>query len=135
MALKPRHSHDNVIEKVAEQWRTFGDKIRARRTDLGLTQVEVATRAGMERQQWNRIERGASTKRPTLLRIAYALELPDAEVLSWAGIITSAASVTLASGSLELSRLISMFLQLPAERQQDAIMHVEAIWKKHRKER
>lgn len=66
-------------------WQKFGQRVRERRDELGLTQEGAGKRAGMKRQQWNRIEQGASTKRPTLLRIAKALELEPAIVLDWAG--------------------------------------------------
>jgi transcriptional regulator with XRE-family HTH domain len=71
-----------VLDKL---WQSVGRKIRERRDELGLTQEAAGKRAKMKRQQWNRIEQGASTKRPTLLRIAKALELKPEIVLDWAG--------------------------------------------------
>lgn len=49
------------------------------------TQERCAEKAGMKRQQWNRIESGASTKRVTVLRIAAALEIDAALALDKAG--------------------------------------------------
>lgn len=70
---------------IADLWKSFGREVRKRREELGLTQEAAGKRAQMKRQQWNRIEQGASTKRPTLLRIAKALELKPEVVLDWAG--------------------------------------------------
>ena len=75
----------NNTTALAELWRSVGQKIRERREELGLTQEAAGKRAKMKRQQWNRIEQGASTKRPTLFRIAKALELEPEIVLDWAG--------------------------------------------------
>jgi transcriptional regulator with XRE-family HTH domain len=75
----------NSTTVLAELWQSVGRKIRERREELGLTQEAAGKRAKMKRQQWNRIEQGASTKRPTLFRIAKALELEPEIVLDWAG--------------------------------------------------
>ena len=53
-----------------------GDAIRAARERLGLTQAEAARRCGMARQNWRRLERGASSPTvATLQRVAEGLGL------------------------------------------------------------
>lgn len=97
-------------------WKAFGQRIQSRRKELGKTQVQCAERAGLERQQWLRIEHGAPTKQTTIMSIASALDLPEEEVLGWAG-VTFGSPVTIAGGSIAVSRLLSYFAELPGDRQ------------------
>lgn len=71
-----------IIEEV---WKQFGQQVRQRREALGLTQEGAGKKAGMKRQQWSRIEQGASTTRATVVRIAEAIQCDPAEALTWAG--------------------------------------------------
>ena len=53
----------------------FKERLRARRTELGMTQEEVAAAAAMKVTQYNGYERGRSAASPvTLPRIARALQ-------------------------------------------------------------
>lgn len=63
-------------QSAAEGWRIFGEWMIECRDKLGWSQSYAAEQAEMERQQWSRIEKGASTKLPTVLRIADALKVP-----------------------------------------------------------
>lgn len=54
--------------------KTLSQRVRTRRTELGLTQAEVAEQAGITQQSYQQLEAG-ETKRPrNLLEIASALE-------------------------------------------------------------
>jgi DNA-binding XRE family transcriptional regulator len=64
-----------VAPSAGAQLRALGDAIYRRRALRGLTQVTLADRAGIGRQQVNRLERGHWAPRlDTLWRIAGALE-------------------------------------------------------------
>ena len=72
-------------EIVSETWKAFGKWMLQERERLDLTQGQCAKLAGMKRQQWNRIEAGASTKRVTVIRIADALKVNHSTALNKAG--------------------------------------------------
>jgi DNA-binding XRE family transcriptional regulator len=101
-------SKEEVSDKAAQMWKAFGQRIQSRRKELGKTQVQCAERAGLERQQWLRIEHGAPTKQTTIMSIASALDLPEEEVLGWAG-VTFGSPVTIAGGSIAVSRPVELF--------------------------
>lgn len=62
---------------VLRRRREVGDRIRAIRTDRGLTQEKLGERCGMDRIAMNRIEGGHQSARlDTLIRIADALGVP-----------------------------------------------------------
>ena len=61
----------------AEAQRLFGQAVRARRTQLGLTQPQAAMAAGCGQSTWSRIEHGtAPSLLATLTKVASALETP-----------------------------------------------------------
>lgn len=69
---------------------TLGGAIRSRRTELGMTQDELAARIGVRQSDVARLERDRVTlpRRPRLERIAAALGLATGELLArsgWAG--------------------------------------------------
>jgi transcriptional regulator with XRE-family HTH domain len=66
---------------IEEKWRRFGLWITDKRTRRGWTQEFCADRAGMRRQQWGRLEKGAPTKEITVIRVADALEADRNEAL------------------------------------------------------
>ncbi len=67
-------------------WPEFGRWLKKHREDLHFSQSGAAQRAGIDRQQWYRIENGLSgTKRDTVIAIAKALSLPVGEALKRAG--------------------------------------------------
>jgi transcriptional regulator with XRE-family HTH domain len=49
--------------------------LRARRLELGLSQAEVAKRAGIEQSQVSKLERGLDVRLSTLVRVLTALDL------------------------------------------------------------
>lgn len=66
--------------------RDFGLYIKGARDAAGLSQEGAAVKAGLTRQQWNRLENGQSgTKRETVLMIAAAFDLDESIALNKAG--------------------------------------------------
>ena len=60
----------------------LGKNLRAARSNLGLTQEEVAERSGVQAGEVSRIEAGKrDPKVSTLLRLAAALEVPPGRLL------------------------------------------------------
>src|SRR5258706_10302526 len=51
------------------------DTIRARRLALGLSQIEVARRSGIQQRQVSLFERGGDVTLSTLLKLAQALDM------------------------------------------------------------
>lgn len=113
-------------ELVAEMWKAFGRWMVTRREELGWTQIFAAQQAEMERQQWQRLEKGASTKRTTVLRIADALKASREEALKMAGFgeIPEAESVVALNGHSRLKLIASKLESLPPERQEK----LEPLW-------
>lgn len=67
-------------------WKDFGAWVRDQRETRHLSQQGAADRAGIDRQQWYRIESGKSgTKRDTVIAIANALSVAVPEALRRAG--------------------------------------------------
>lgn len=67
-------------------WTTFGAWIKSQRESQRLTQSEASKKAGIDRQQWYRIESGKSgTRRDTAIAIGTALGLDEDDVLNRAG--------------------------------------------------
>jgi len=63
--------------------RKLGARIRRRRLHLGLSQEELAARAGLHRNAIGNLERGEfDPKATTLLRVARALEVSPGSLLS-----------------------------------------------------
>lgn len=122
-----------MSNQIEQLWRTFGAKIRAQREQKNMTQEEAGARAGMRRQQWHRIEQGASTKRSTLLRIAKALDLKEEDVFSWAGFRLEAPDVSampvIESPGIDLEEVLLYYFRLiPAARQRDAVAGLVAFY-------
>lgn len=121
----------SIIEAL---WVEFGRRVRARREDLRLSQEQAAARISMTRQQWHRIEKGAGTKRETILRIAKAIELDANTVLSWAGYNVdlpeeSKAPAPIGSPLESLDDLLlSYFHALPRDLQMHAIAAVAGLY-------
>ena len=61
----------------------FGANVRRRRLELGITQGELARRAGVPQPNISDIENGKQSPTfPTLARIAEALSIPPSHLLS-----------------------------------------------------
>lgn len=96
----------------------FGQFLKERRDTLHLTQGGVAAKAGLDRQQYYRIENGLSgTKRDTVIALAEALKLSAREALEKAGFAAEAEPNGLYSGLEKLS----------PERQELAKRQIKAI--------
>lgn len=59
----------------------IAEKVRQRRTDLGLTQLQVAEKSGLGLSTIIRIERGDLSQVRTLMLVAEALETTLAELV------------------------------------------------------
>lgn len=103
----------------------------------------------MTRQQWHRIEKGASTKRTTVAKLATALECDPAEVLHWAGFQSEALNKKItvtgerayasllspfpATADLRIEELLlHYFRSLPVEVQSSVMAHVGSLYLKYR---
>lgn len=61
---------------------TFGDRIRNRREELGLTQTELAEKTKLQQGYISRVERGKfEPTAPTIISLAVALEISADELL------------------------------------------------------
>lgn len=61
-------------DQLIERRRAFGNRLRTARREAGLTQEQLAERAGIDRAAYSEIERGQRDARlSTLLRIESAL--------------------------------------------------------------
>jgi transcriptional regulator with XRE-family HTH domain len=68
----------------------FGDVLRSERVRLGLTQQDVALRAGVHINFVGRIERGqAEPSLSTIFAIAKALEMPAESIIEKVGLIST----------------------------------------------
>jgi len=66
--------------------RTFGERVRAARTEAGITQLELAGLAGVHETNISKLERGESDpKFSSLIRIAAALEVDPADFVRGIG--------------------------------------------------
>ncbi|MBN9632285.1 MAG: helix-turn-helix transcriptional regulator [Actinobacteria bacterium] len=67
---------------TSEAARLLGDRLRERRTDLGLTQYEVAHSSAADLANYGKLERGIGNPTlVTLLRILVTLDLPVRDAL------------------------------------------------------
>lgn len=69
--------------KAGSVLKVFGQAVRSRREKLGISQEELADRAGLHRTYIGDIERGRrNVALRNICRLARALEVPPAELLS-----------------------------------------------------
>ena len=66
---------------IADRRRVIGERFRAERLRQNLTQDAVYLTSGVSRYTLQRVESGAEVRLSTLIRIAWVLELPLAELL------------------------------------------------------
>ncbi|MEV7713060.1 helix-turn-helix transcriptional regulator [Streptomyces sp. NPDC088270] len=72
----------NFPDRIYQQRRDLGDRIRVLRKGLPATQEKLAEMTGIDRRTLQRIERGISDPRYSdLLLIAEALDVPLAELV------------------------------------------------------
>jgi transcriptional regulator with XRE-family HTH domain len=67
---------------IADRRRIIGDRFRAERIRQNLTQDAVYLASGVSRYTLQRVEAGAEVRLSTLIRIAWVLDVPLAELLS-----------------------------------------------------
>lgn len=70
------------MNKTNDNWKRFGRWVAEKRESLGLTQSDLASRIGRDRQTVYRIENGDATKRPTVIKLAEALGQQPATALN-----------------------------------------------------
>jgi len=76
-------SDDRAKEALSETTRAFGERVRERRNQLGISQESAATRIGINWSQLGKIERGQrSLKLETILRIAAGLDIDSGKLIS-----------------------------------------------------
>jgi transcriptional regulator with XRE-family HTH domain len=68
-------------EWIADRRRAIGDRVREERLRQNLTQDAVYLASGVSRYTLQRVEAGAEARLSTLIRIAWVLEVPLAELL------------------------------------------------------
>lgn len=67
---------------ISEALKTFGSRVRLRRTELGFSQEELAGVSGLHRTYIGSVERGErNISLANVIRIAAALELDPAELV------------------------------------------------------
>jgi transcriptional regulator with XRE-family HTH domain len=66
---------------MSNRLRAVGDRVREARRRQGLTQDQVWQAAGVDRRTVQNIEAGREVKLSTLIRIAWVLDVPLAELL------------------------------------------------------
>ena len=83
--LKYHLVYDSLTGERMEGTMTFGQRVRARREELGLTQEELATRLGYKsKSSINKIETGNNNlPLPKVERFAKALEIDPGLLMGW----------------------------------------------------
>lgn len=75
--------HDGCVASFTQAKRTIARRVRARRSELGLSQEDVAGAADMDVRHIQKIEAGeVNLTLQTLCKVAKALRLSVAELLS-----------------------------------------------------
>ena len=67
---------------IADRRRVIGERFRAERLQQNLTQDAVYLASGVSRYTLQRVEAGAEVRLSTLIRIAWVLEVPLADLLN-----------------------------------------------------
>lgn len=92
--MKTHHSVAADLREAHAYGRQLGVLLRARREELGLSQEDVALRAGMDRRHYQELEHGFSNSRTrtpanprllTLVNLATALEIDVEEFFARLG--------------------------------------------------
>lgn len=74
---------DRPKEALSDTTRAFGERVRERRNQLGISQEAAAVRIDINWSQLGKIERGQrSLKLETILKIAAGLEMDAGELVS-----------------------------------------------------
>lgn len=115
-----------------DNWKTFGAWVADRREAWGMTQPQLAELVGLERQQIYRIEKGGSTRRATVAKIATALKADTQEAINIAFGLPKADKQSLpttdqARQAARAADLIRSFLVLSPERQAQAVAMIKVL--------
>lgn len=101
---------------------TTGERIKKRRTELGMTQSELGARLGIQKSAVSKIERGAvvNLKRDTIAALCRALDCSPSYLMGWDKENEYTAKVNEAAGLLRLlppeglETVLSLLRQLTA---------------------
>src|SRR5262249_46564622 len=118
------------MSKETANWHNFGLWVVERRQRRGLTQEGLADLVGLDRQQVYRIEKGGSTKRPTVIKIATALGENSDEALSIAFGLSKepkSARETADQAGKRMAEMAEHFLSLTPENQATAIELIKVL--------
>lgn len=73
---------DQVKPALNDTVRAFGERVRDRRLELGLSQESAAARCDIHWTQLGKVERGQRSLRlETIVKIAYGLEIDPAQLV------------------------------------------------------
>lgn len=112
------------MSKIENNWRRFGLWVAQTREAQGLRQEDLGEKIGRDRQTIYRIEKGASTKHGTVIKIAEALHHDPKYALEIAfGIPTTSELPPVAAEEL----LLSLFRQLTPQQRQTLIMITQTL--------
>jgi transcriptional regulator with XRE-family HTH domain len=125
------------MEKESENWIEFGLWVKRKRDAKGLTQEELAKLVGFsDRQTIYRIEAGASTKRPSVVKIARALgESPNDALAIAFGLSKSSESADdvaeRAAQATRMGELVKGFGLLPPKEQEQILAIIRVLQSDH----
>ena len=77
--------YNSLLDNDNKPNKHFGEWLRRKRQEAGLTQKQAAVAAEVQLNTWSRLELGASTKRSTIIRVAGAVGADAMEALREAG--------------------------------------------------
>ncbi len=119
----------------AENWNRFGQWVASQRQAVNLTQEQLAERIGLDKQQVYRIEKGGSTKRATVVKIAQALNADSDYAVSLAfGVASKKTVLDVENKQAEATRaaeLIKDFLSLTPGQQAQAMALIKILRSDH----
>jgi len=117
--------------EAAENWDRFGQWVASQRQAANLTQDQLAERIGLDKQQIYRIEKGGSTKRATVVKIAEALNADTEYAISLAFGVTGKKSAMETEDkqgqAIRAAELIKDFLTLTPAQQARAIAVIKIL--------
>lgn len=121
--------------ETTENWDRFGRWVSSERQAANLTQEELAERVGLEKQQIYRIEKGGSTKRATVIKIAQALNANSEHAISLAfGVTDKKITQNTDDQHAQAARaaeLIAGFLSMTPERQAQVLALMKVLQSDH----
>ncbi len=120
------------MENESKNWIEFGLWVKQKRDAKGLTQEELARLVGFsDRQTIYRIEAGASTKRPSVVKIAKALgESPNDALAIAFGLSKSSETDDIAGRAAQAARLgelVKNFGLLPPKEQEQILAIIRVL--------